>query len=189
MRVHTQREFVGVVNAVVLPHLVEEQEDIFVSVNDPSNAAQMLADANMFFNIVVTFVSGNPSQGGNAFQVTLPEWAEAWLDFEKLAAEWKKNRTRWRSFAGDLTRDISYQRIVAMGPEAVRFILWEIKAELLSGNTPDDWFYALWLITKENPVPESAQGDLVEAGRAWLEWGERKGIIDAELGIRVSASW
>jgi hypothetical protein len=116
----------------------------------------------------------------------IPQAQSDWLKFRTYADDWKKNRASWFSFSGDLQRDPSYSKIIGMGPPAVKFILLELQAELAKGHV-DNWFYALWAITKENPIPESAQGKPHAAARAWIEWGKREGLIDTTMGGALSA--
>ena len=63
----------------------------------------------------------------------------------------------------------SYQRIIAMGDEAVPLILAELDRHL------DHWFWALHSITGVDPVPEDSQGNTSEMANAWLEWGRQRG--------------
>jgi hypothetical protein len=64
-----------------------------------------------------------------------------------------------------------YQRIIGMGMPAVPLILDELRRQ------PDQWFWALEAITEENPVPPEAAGIVAEMARAWIEWGERHGLV------------
>ena len=65
----------------------------------------------------------------------------------------------------------SYQQIIGMGPEAVSLILEELK------QNRDHWFWALEMITNENPVPKTALGKVEDMALAWIRWGERQGYI------------
>ena len=106
--------------------------------------------------------------------------------FRQFASEWRQNRNPLSSTAWDNVATPSYQRIIGMGDKAIPFILEEIQAELKSGE-PDDWFVALWAISGENPVPEESRGNLKQMANAWLEWGARRGYVDAKsVGARVS---
>ncbi|MFZ2075784.1 MAG: hypothetical protein WAV38_03850 [Xanthobacteraceae bacterium] len=99
--------------------------------------------------------------------------------FRQFASEWRQNRNPLSSTAWDNVATPSYQRIIGMGDKAIPFILEEIQAELKSGE-PDDWFVALWAISGENPVPEESRGNLKQMANAWLEWGARRGYVDAK---------
>jgi len=58
-----------------------------------------------------------------------------------------------------------------MGESAVPAILAQLKAE---GDEPDQWFWALRMMTGENPVKPEDQGDFLAMARAWITWGEIK---------------
>jgi hypothetical protein len=62
-----------------------------------------------------------------------------------------------------------YQKIIGMGMAAVPLILEELQRE------PDQWFWALEVITDENPVPPEAAGRVRLMADAWIEWGKRHG--------------
>jgi hypothetical protein len=64
-----------------------------------------------------------------------------------------------------------YQRIIGLGPRAVPLLLRELERE------PDHWFWALEHLTRENPVPAAAVGDLLASSQAWVEWGRRRGSL------------
>ncbi len=64
-----------------------------------------------------------------------------------------------------------YQRIIGMGWDAVPLILEELRRE------PDQWFWALEKITDENPVPPEAAGRVRQMAQAWVEWGQKQGLI------------
>jgi hypothetical protein len=59
-----------------------------------------------------------------------------------------------------------------MGPTVVPDILRELKRE------EDHWFWALRAITGENPVAPEYAGNLEEMAKAWIAWGQGRGLID-----------
>ena len=67
---------------------------------------------------------------------------------------------------------LSYQRVIGMGEKAIPLILRQLENE---GDDPDHWFWALQAITREDPVPEDARGDMKEMARAWLDWAYMAG--------------
>ncbi|MGB8682041.1 MAG: hypothetical protein WCD12_04065 [Candidatus Binatus sp.] len=83
-------------------------------------------------------------------------------DFQKFASLWKSNSA---SAPEDIVGDWPYRAIIALGPEVVPLILHELE------NKPDDWFWALAILTGENPVPEQDRGKTLEMTKAWLKWG------------------
>lgn len=90
--------------------------------------------------------------------------------FRRLAAEWKE-QARFLSDTRKMAMLRPYQAIIGMGLPVVPLILEELKRE------PDHWFWALEVITDENPVPAEARGDVTGIADAWLDWGKREGLI------------
>jgi hypothetical protein len=58
-----------------------------------------------------------------------------------------------------------------MGLPVVPLILEELR------TNPHHWFWALEVITDENPVPGDARGDMQRIAEAWLDWGRQQGLI------------
>jgi hypothetical protein len=90
--------------------------------------------------------------------------------FAKLAANWKE-QSRFMSSPAEMANLASYRQIIAIGQPAVPLLLEELKKD------PDHWFWALWLITGENPVREEWAGDVEMMASAWLAWGKQQGYI------------
>lgn len=63
----------------------------------------------------------------------------------------------------------AFQKIIGMGQDAVPFLLRELE------TNPDNWFWALMMITDEDPVPEDIRGDGEAMAKAWIEWGKERG--------------
>jgi hypothetical protein len=179
-QIELARRWIGPVSVGAL-QLVQDTEEKFVSVNDPQDAEKIPISANLLWGestlINTTITSGD-------FELVTPPWVLDWIKFNELAEKWKDTRSGWRSFSGDLMRDPSYSQIVGMGPVVVPFILYELQKELIEGKL-NDWFYALWAVTQENPLPPEAQGKPREAAKAWIEWGRRQGYVHALLGSIV----
>ena len=94
--------------------------------------------------------------------------SEDWQRFRSLADNWRTER----GITSSVTKMVlcpSYQRIIAMGEKAVPLILREMESE---GDDPDHWFWALEMITGEDPVPAQAYGDTVQMAQAWLDWAK-----------------
>jgi len=68
-----------------------------------------------------------------------------------------------------------YQKIIAMGKPAVPLILAQLRTE---GDDPDQWFWALRVITGENPVRPEHQGDFLAMANAWLAWGTKQELAE-----------
>jgi hypothetical protein len=92
-------------------------------------------------------------------------------------AEFKKHERIWKRQTHHISSPVdkylhpSYARIIGLGWPAVSHILRSLKRQ------PDDWFYALRSITGENPVPNSAAGDVLQMTSVWLKWGGQRGLI------------
>jgi len=63
----------------------------------------------------------------------------------------------------------AYQTIMAMGKDALPFILEDLKKQI------DHWFYALKFIARED-IGEGAS-NLDEARQLWLAWGRKQKYI------------
>jgi len=90
--------------------------------------------------------------------------------FQRLTREWKE-RSKYLSNTAQMSMLRPYQQIIGMGESAVPLILEELQRE------PDHWFWALEMITEENPVPAAAAGKVRQMAQAWIEWGKKKGYI------------
>lgn len=92
--------------------------------------------------------------------------------FTRLTTEWKL-QSRFLSNTAQMAMLPPYQRIIGMGEAVVPLILDELRRD------PDQWFWALESITEENPVPPDAAGNVRQMAQAWIEWGQRNGLIAA----------
>lgn len=92
--------------------------------------------------------------------------------FTELAERWRQE-TAVMSSATMMAMHPAYQRIIGMGERAVPLILRELERE------PDHWFWALGAITGENPVPPEDAGDVEKMAEAWIDFGRRRGYLDA----------
>jgi len=89
--------------------------------------------------------------------------------FERLATRWKAE-SRYLSNTVQMAMLDSYQRIIGMGEPAVPLILDELARE------PRQWFWALQAITEEDPIPEVSRGKVREMAKAWIDWGQARGL-------------
>src|SRR5262249_59425632 len=92
--------------------------------------------------------------------------------FRQVAAAWKE-QSRYHSNTGGMAMIKPYQQIIGMGERAVPLILEELARE------PDHWFWALEMITQENPVPPEAAGRVRQMADAWIAWGKQQGYVAA----------
>lgn len=89
--------------------------------------------------------------------------------FDELVARWK-SETQFESSSTKLFLHPAYQQIIGMGPEALPLLLGSLE------EGPEHWSWALKAITGEDPVPESARGNLRQTADAWLTWARRAGL-------------
>jgi hypothetical protein len=89
--------------------------------------------------------------------------------FDKLVSEWRQG-VKVQSSMAKISFHPAYQAILAMGKDALPFILQDLDERL------DHWFYALHLITQED-VGRGAKS-LEEAREQWLAWGRKSGLIE-----------
>ena len=91
--------------------------------------------------------------------------------FHALLTDWR-NRTRLESNYAKIMTHPSFRRILALGPQAVPYILQDMKT-----GHGGAWFQALEDITGENPIAPEHEVDSSLMIEDWLEWGRRNGII------------
>ena len=90
--------------------------------------------------------------------------------FRNAVAEWTCEK-RTNVEREKLAAHPAFRRIVAMGQEAVPYLLREVKRE------PNLLVLALREITGENPAPRESRGKISEVAKAWVAWGEKKGLL------------
>ena len=89
--------------------------------------------------------------------------------FAALVASWKRD-TALSSSLIEMAIHPSYQKIISMGQPVVPLLLRELERE------PDQWFWALKVITGEDPVPEEHRGNVDAMAADWIRWGREGGI-------------
>lgn len=94
--------------------------------------------------------------------------------FEKLVAEWKRERNSFSSDPAELCGTPAYKAIIAMGPSVVPLILDELR------TSPDHWFVALDALTGASPITEEHAGHFDKMVADWLAWGVSRGLIQAD---------
>lgn len=92
------------------------------------------------------------------------------FEFKRLTREWHKERVALSSIT-DIAMCPSYQKILAMGKSVLPLIFQSLEAE---GDEPDMWFWALRMITDEDPITDEDRGDIVAMANAWLRWGRER---------------
>lgn len=89
--------------------------------------------------------------------------------FATLADQWRRETAMYSSIQKKVEH-LAYQKIIAMGEDAVPLILRELEAR------PAYWFAALKAITKASPT--GIGSGLKQATTTWLRWGKKQGYID-----------
>jgi hypothetical protein len=87
--------------------------------------------------------------------------------FKSLANEWKLE-TSHLSFIRQKIAHVAFLKILLMGEKALPYIIEEIQTD------PNHWFFALRLISGDNPVRAGASVE--EAVAAWTDWWTEKKV-------------
>ena len=111
-----------------------------------------------------------PPRPGNSVPPSARAMAAA-PRFAVLADRWVRETTSASSDYEHLIAHPAYLSIVAMGWEAVPFILERLEA------APDHWGAALAAITGDDPVGPDAAGDVYAIADAWLVWGRARNLV------------
>lgn len=91
--------------------------------------------------------------------------------FNRFVSEWRQQRNEFSSDPQELAMCPAYQKIIAMGPEAIPFILNELRCR------PDHWFWALNTLTDTNPIRAEHAGNFNEMVNDWLVWGRENDYL------------
>ncbi|HEX8163530.1 MAG TPA: hypothetical protein VF538_16790 [Pyrinomonadaceae bacterium] len=92
--------------------------------------------------------------------------AEVERKFRSLAEQWYLE-TMFSSAYLDKILHPAYQKILTLDKDVVvPLILRELQ------DMPNDWFWALRVITDEDPTSPEQAGDMEAMAQAWLEWGK-----------------
>lgn len=89
-------------------------------------------------------------------------------EFQRLVKEWEAE-TSFHSSLGEIFTNEAYQRIMAMGREALPWIFGELQ------RRPGHWFYALAKIVGRDVAKDATS--FAEARSVWLEWGRKNHYI------------
>ncbi len=136
---------------VTIPSEIRERLDIH-----PGAELEFQVDGN-----VVKLIPVNPSHHPDRS----PEH-----EFRRLAHQWREE-TRYTSSMSSKLLHPAYQQIIGMGQPVVPLILRALAHE------PDDWFWALRAITRDDPIPQEHYGDLRKMTEDWLGYGKRHGYL------------
>jgi hypothetical protein len=89
-------------------------------------------------------------------------------EFDSLVKQWQQE-TSFHSSLGEIFTHEAYQRIMAMGRDALPLILSELRRK------PGHWFYALEKIAGDDKAVGAK--NFAAARAAWLEWGYKNNYI------------
>jgi len=90
--------------------------------------------------------------------------------FQALKDSWQ-NETTSLSSTNEIIYNENYQHIIGLGPDVIPLLLRDL------ARTQNFWFWALMMISRENPVNEDDAGDIEKMTKSWLDWGHRKGYF------------
>src|SRR5579859_3254435 len=119
----------------------------------------------------IVVVPDNPKlvrSAASKYVLVVDSRAENSVKFQALVEEWQKERGS-RSSITEAAMMPAYQQIIGMGDAAVPLLLHQLYCE---GNEPDQWFWALKVITGANPVKPENRGNFRKMAHDWLEWGK-----------------
>jgi hypothetical protein len=88
------------------------------------------------------------------------------IRFQKLLYEWRRERGATSSIT-QMAQCDSYVAIMSMGKPVIPLIMSQLRSE---GDQPDQWFWALQVLTEHDPVSEADRGDTGRMASAWLTW-------------------
>lgn len=94
--------------------------------------------------------------------------------FRLQADKWDRE-TRHLSSTTQRIMHPSYQAILGMGQEhreeMIRLLILDMQQQRRA------WFWALSYLTQDNPINPADAGKMDKMIKAWVKWGERKGIL------------
>lgn len=98
--------------------------------------------------------------------ITEQKGIEAYFKF--LVSKWKAE-TQLQSSVKIMIEHPAYQKIIALGKEAIPLLLNELS------KNPNHWFVALKRISNEDPVNKEDRGNIKKMVKSWLNWGREQG--------------
>jgi hypothetical protein len=93
------------------------------------------------------------------------------MKFDFLKSIWK-NETLFVSNVSEITNNAAYRNIVSLGQDVLPFIFKDLQ------ENDNHWFYALELLTGQNPIKDEHRGIVPMMKKDWIEWAESNMYIN-----------
>ncbi|WP_143294092.1 hypothetical protein [Burkholderia pseudomallei] len=90
--------------------------------------------------------------------------------FNALRDQWLA-ATAFASATVDIVLNEAYQQIIGLGPAALPLIIRELE------KNGGQWFWALRMIARQDPVPKELRGKTKQMAEAWVNWAKDQQII------------
>jgi hypothetical protein len=87
-----------------------------------------------------------------------------------LKTVWE-NDTLFSSSITEITNHPAYHSVIKLGKEVVPLIIEDLQ------TTNNHWFYALEILTGENPIRPNHRGNIELMKNDWVEWANRRNVI------------
>jgi hypothetical protein len=86
--------------------------------------------------------------------------------FDLYSGIWK-TETMFSSNISEITNNSAYRSIIGLGKDIIPFIIEDLK------QSENHWFYALELLTGENPIKSEHRGIINLMKSDWLNWAKK----------------
>jgi hypothetical protein len=86
--------------------------------------------------------------------------------FDLYRGIWK-TETMFSSNISEITNNSAYRSIIGLGKDIIPFIIEDLK------QSENHWFYALELLTGENPIKSEHRGIINLMKSDWLNWAKK----------------
>lgn len=90
--------------------------------------------------------------------------------FNMLKSLWEAD-TMFSSSISEITTHPAYHSIIKLGSEVLPLIIQDLQ------NTNNHWFYALEILTGENPIRPEHRGNVELMKSDWINWANRANVI------------
>ncbi|GIL23791.1 MAG: hypothetical protein BroJett042_23040 [Bacteroidota bacterium] len=89
--------------------------------------------------------------------------------FNLLKSVWE-NDTMFSSSITEITSHPAYHAVIKLGQEVLPLIIQDLQ------TTNNHWFYALEILTGENPIRPEHRGNVEQMKSDWVNWANRYNI-------------